>query len=301
MLVKSFNEMVEKLGERKDLEEKLKKTEQLSMIGQLASGIAHEIRNPLNFLSLSIGHIKERLAEEGMSESDDINNLLDNLKKELYRVNELINNFLFVGKPITLNKGWVSAEALMQDALYMVTDKIRDGIEITCDGPEGDMQIYCDREYMRMCLINLILNSAQAIEDKGTIVVTFAAGDGMSVHFCHRQRQGRGGRGHREDIRALLLDEEAGHRPRAHHNETVGRRARRHDLGGEHRGREDGDHDKGAGQCGLIRERSSSSRTTRTRGASSRRSSPKTVFTWRTWEQGKRRLSSSRTAPSRWC
>jgi signal transduction histidine kinase len=178
VLVNSFNEMVEKLAERKDLEEKLKKTEQLSMIGQLASGIAHEIRNPLNFLSLSIGHIKERLAEEGISESDDINNLLDNLKKELYRVNELIHNFLFVGKPIILNKGWVTAEALMQDALYMVAGKVREGIEITCVRPEGDMQIYCDREYMRMCLINLILNSAQAIEDKGNIVVTFATGEG---------------------------------------------------------------------------------------------------------------------------
>ncbi len=180
VLVNSFNEMVEKLAERKDLEEKLKKTEQLSMIGQLASGIAHEIRNPLNFLSLSIGHIKERLAEEGIAESDDINNLLDDLKKELYRVNELINNFLFVGKPITLNKGWVSAEALMQDALYMVADKVREGIEITCVRPDGDMQIYCDREYMRMCLINLILNSAQAIEDKGSIVVTFATGEGAT-------------------------------------------------------------------------------------------------------------------------
>jgi len=180
VLVKSFNDMVEKLAERKDLEEKLKKTEQLSMIGQLASGIAHEIRNPLNFLSLSIGHIKERLAEEGIAESDDVNKLLDNLKKELYRVNELIQNFLFVGKPITLHKEWVSSEALMQDVLYLAADKIRDGIEITCERPEGDIRIYCDREYMRMCLTNLILNSAQAIEDKGHIAVTFASCDGMT-------------------------------------------------------------------------------------------------------------------------
>jgi signal transduction histidine kinase len=80
-MVKSFNEMVDRLSERKELEEKLKKTEQLSVIGQLASGIAHEVRNPLNFLSLSIGHIKERILEEKISGSDDITMLLDDLKK----------------------------------------------------------------------------------------------------------------------------------------------------------------------------------------------------------------------------
>ncbi len=180
VLVRSFNDMVEKLAERKDLEEKLKKTEQLSMIGQLASGIAHEIRNPLNFLSLSVGHIRERLAEEGIPESDDINDLLDNLKKELYRVNELVHNFLFIGKPIVLHRTWVNAEALMQDVLYLVGDKIREGIEISCEQLGGNVRIYCDKEYMRMCLTNLILNSAQAIEDKGHITVTFASADGMT-------------------------------------------------------------------------------------------------------------------------
>ena len=88
--------------------------------------------------------------------------------------------FSFRGKADHPEQGMGKREALMQEALYMVADKVRDGIEITCVGPEEDIRIYCDREYMRMCLINLILNSAQAIEDKGTIVVTFAAGDGMT-------------------------------------------------------------------------------------------------------------------------
>lgn len=181
VLVRSFNEMVEKLEERQELEEKLKKTEQLSMIGHLASGIAHEVRNPLNFLSLSIGHIKERLEEENFGRpGDDIHELLDSLKKEIYRVNELINNFLVLGKPITLKREWIGAGALMEDALYMVKDKIRDGISLTTMGADDGMRIYCDREYMRICLINLILNSAQAIEDKGTITVRFATSDGMA-------------------------------------------------------------------------------------------------------------------------
>jgi len=180
VLVSSFNEMVEKLSQRKELEEKLKETEQLSMIGQLASGIAHEVRNPLNFLSLSIGHIRERLAEERLTKGDDINDLLDSLKKEIYRVNELINNFLSLGKPINLNKGWVSADALMHDVLYVIKDKIPEGVAVMIEGPDIHMPIYCDREYIRMSLINLILNSVQAIEDRGEITVRFAVENGTS-------------------------------------------------------------------------------------------------------------------------
>jgi signal transduction histidine kinase len=180
VLVSSFNEMVEKLRERKDLEEKLKKTEQLSMIGQLASGIAHEVRNPLNFLSLSIGHIKERLAEERIGQGDeDINGLLDGLTKEIYRVNGLINNFLSLGKPITLNKNWVTAEALMTDALSAIKDKIPEGVEVSAEGSDMKQAFYCDRECMRMCLINLILNAVQAMEDRGKASVCFAHEDAM--------------------------------------------------------------------------------------------------------------------------
>jgi signal transduction histidine kinase len=68
----------------------------------------------------------------------------------------------------------------MRDVLYTVEDKVRDGIEIASVFNGDGMRIHCDREYMRMCLINLILNSAQAIEDKGHIVVRFAAAAGAA-------------------------------------------------------------------------------------------------------------------------
>ena len=180
VLVRSFNEMVDKLSERKELEEKLKKTEQLSAIGQLASGIAHEVRNPLNFLSLSIGHIKERIAEEKIKGGEDLTDLLDDLKREIYRVNELINNFLFVGKPITLHREWTDAETLVRDALYMLKDKVRDGITVSMAEGNGSGRIFCDREYMRICLINLILNSVQAIEDRGTVEIGYGKSDHSS-------------------------------------------------------------------------------------------------------------------------
>lgn len=171
VLIKSFNEMVDKLAERKELEEKLKKTEQLSMIGQLSSGIAHEIRNPLNFMSLSVGHIKERIAEENIENKEDLIRLLDSVTKEIYRVNELIHNFLFLGKPIALNREWVLPETLINEALYILKDKVRKGIDINAVCESDGQSIYCDRDYMRLCLINLVLNAIQAIEDKGNIII----------------------------------------------------------------------------------------------------------------------------------
>jgi signal transduction histidine kinase len=178
VLVTSFNEMVEKLQEQKELEEKLKKTEQLSMIGQLASGIAHEVRNPLNFLSLSIGHIKERLAEERFANGGDVNELLDGLTKEIYRVNDMINNFLSLGKTIVLHKDWVTPKALMREVLSSVRTKVPEGITVTGEGADMEAPIYCDGECMRMCLINLVINSVQAIEDKGSVTVGFSEENG---------------------------------------------------------------------------------------------------------------------------
>ncbi|MCX8022313.1 MAG: ATP-binding protein [Syntrophorhabdaceae bacterium] len=182
VLIKSFNEMVDKLAERKELEEKLKKTEQLSIIGQLSSGIAHEIRNPLNFLSLSIGHMKEILSSKEKNENrEEILRLLDTITKEIYRVNGLIQNFLFLGKPLVLNKEPVMVDALVNEAISILRDKIEDRIEVKFVSDGNGQPLYCDREYMRLSLINLILNSIQAIEEKGKI--TIEAGKDGSFSF----------------------------------------------------------------------------------------------------------------------
>ncbi|MHB8111675.1 MAG: sensor histidine kinase [Syntrophorhabdaceae bacterium] len=179
-LVESFNEMVDKLDERKELEEKLKKSEQLSLIGQLSSGIAHEIRNPLNFLTLSIGHIKERISEEPVSDKEELVTLLDSLVKEVYRINELIHNFLFLGKSITLHKENVVPSDLIGEALIMIKDKVRSGIEIKVHHAGDEAAMWCDREYMRLAVINLIVNAIQSIKDSGQIDIDCGNEDGMS-------------------------------------------------------------------------------------------------------------------------
>ena len=182
VLIRSYNDMVEKLAERMELEEKLKKSEQLSIIGQLSSGIAHEIRNPLNFLSLSIGHIKESILAEKNHDTDGLSKLLDDLIKEIHKVNDLIHNFLFLGKPITLRKDWVMPGTMIDEVLYIVKDKIRRGIDVKVQCDNG-LPMYCDSEYIRLCIINLLMNAVQAIEGKGEITIGCGRENGFSLIF----------------------------------------------------------------------------------------------------------------------
>ncbi|MCX7858270.1 MAG: ATP-binding protein [Deltaproteobacteria bacterium] len=169
-LIRSYNEMIEKMIERKRLEEKLKESEQLSLIGQLSSGIAHEIRNPLNFISLSVSHVKESIqSKENLEEKEEIVNLLDNVMREIQRVNELIHNFLFLGKKIRLTMEKTEIKKIIDEALYLLKDKLVDGIEITVKGE--DEVFFCDREYIRLSILNLLLNAIQAVDGNGKIMI----------------------------------------------------------------------------------------------------------------------------------
>lgn len=169
-LILSFNEMIEKMIERKRLEEKLKESEQLSIIGQLSSGIAHEIRNPLNFISLSVSHVKETISSKtNFDEKEEVVSLLDSVMREIQRVNGLINNFLLLGKRIKLTLERTEVKRIIDEALYLLKDKLKEGIEIKIEGENETL--VCDREYMRLCLLNLILNAIEAIDGKGKILI----------------------------------------------------------------------------------------------------------------------------------
>jgi nitrogen fixation/metabolism regulation signal transduction histidine kinase len=86
-LTQSFNFMVQKLREERALEEKLREAEHLSGVAQLAKSIAHEIRNPLNFISLSIDHLKTKDPPREGTEKENFDSLITSIKHEIQRLN----------------------------------------------------------------------------------------------------------------------------------------------------------------------------------------------------------------------
>ncbi|MDO9289082.1 MAG: ATP-binding protein [Thermodesulfovibrionales bacterium] len=179
-LTQSFNFMVQKLREQRNLEEKLREAEHLSGIGQLSRSMAHEIRNPLNFISLSVDHIKEKYVPDGNKESaEKFRALISSIKQEIQRLNRLVENFLDYGKPMRLNLQKVDIDKLLEDIIGIIWAKAEaEKINIVKDyGPLPVLNI--DPELIKTCIFNVILNAFQAMPDGGTLTIKTGARDGI--------------------------------------------------------------------------------------------------------------------------
>src|ERR1051325_2049836 len=167
-LVTVFNEMIAQLGRTRELEVKLHLAEQSAVVGRLASAIAHEIRNPLNYINLTLDHVRTALAPEDPQKRATFNRLADQLKAEVARINTRISEFLDYTRPAKLELRPVDLREAAEDALRMVEvqaaeSNIKLSIETIGDVP----RVMADAESLRSVLTNLIINGLQAIDGEG--------------------------------------------------------------------------------------------------------------------------------------
>ena len=93
-LAARFNEMIAGVGRTRELEGRLYQAERSAVVGRLASAIAHEIRNPLNYINLTLDHLRTAFAPAEASKRETFERLAVQLKKEVARINSRITEFL---------------------------------------------------------------------------------------------------------------------------------------------------------------------------------------------------------------
>jgi signal transduction histidine kinase len=170
-LATSFNAMVGRLREERDLRERLRKAEHLAGIGQFSQSIAHEIRNPLNFISLSIDHLREAHAPADAAAAAEFVALCENMKKEIQRVSRFAQSFLEFGRPLELNRRRVAIGPLIEGVLALVAAKAQhEDVAIALE-LEALPELDLDPDFFRTCLYNLVLNAFQAMPGGGTLSI----------------------------------------------------------------------------------------------------------------------------------
>ncbi|MEW6600253.1 MAG: ATP-binding protein [Nitrospirota bacterium] len=176
-LARSSNYMVKKLQEERELTEKLRKAEHLAGIGQFAQNIAHEIKNPLNFINLSIDHIREVSRPSDPYKAEKFDSLIHNMKGEIQRVSRFAESFLEYGKPFELNRRETDMEKLIDDVLELVSAKARQENVRIQKQYETMPRLYVDPEFIKTCIYNIIINALEAMSSGGVLSITTRSAD----------------------------------------------------------------------------------------------------------------------------
>ena len=167
-LASAFNEMTAKLARARELEMQLHQAEKGAVVGRLAAAIAHEIRNPLNYINLTLDHLRSSFAPADATKKATFIQLTDQLKTEVARINRHITDFLKYSRPSKLELQDVDIRAEAEGALRLVEVRAEEcGIEtrIVQDGTLPPVQ--ADRESLRSVFTNLVINAVEAMNGAG--------------------------------------------------------------------------------------------------------------------------------------
>ncbi len=143
------------------LEGQARDAERMAYIGTLASGLAHELRNPLNSLNLNMQMLEEEAREPGAGGSQG--RLLAITRSELSRLEHLVTDFLTYARPRPLELEEVPATALLVRVTEVLAGEIRQrGAEVRIEDLSGGARVRVDRGQMNQLLINLLQNALAA-------------------------------------------------------------------------------------------------------------------------------------------
>ncbi|OGP66918.1 MAG: hypothetical protein A2W27_08810 [Deltaproteobacteria bacterium RBG_16_44_11] len=160
------------ITEFKNLEKKLYESEKLAALGQLSAGIAHEVRNPLSSIKMSLQILEKRINPAG--------NDLKRFKiaeKEVEHLETLVNNVLVFAKPIDPKKTSADLAKVLDHAIAMAEKGIADK-KIVLQTEYGIVHsITIDAAMMGDAFLNIIRNAIEAVEEQGNILVSLNYSD----------------------------------------------------------------------------------------------------------------------------
>ncbi|WP_407653219.1 PAS domain S-box protein [Alicyclobacillus acidoterrestris] len=163
------------ITERKQAEDMIRKSEKLAVAGQLAAGLAHEIRNPLTAIQGFIQLLKKET---------DKPLYFDVMMSEIARLNDIVTELLALAKPQVVQRRDVHPKTLLEQVLtIMGSQALLHNIEIKQEYDSNLPCIYCDDNQMKQVFINILQNAVEAMPNGGTITAQISLHDPQSIQF----------------------------------------------------------------------------------------------------------------------
>ncbi|RFU63481.1 PAS domain S-box protein [Peribacillus glennii] len=153
------------ITETLELQEQIRKSDTLNVVGELAAGIAHEIRNPMTalkgFIQLLQGSVKE-----------DFSNYFNVITSEIKRIETIITEFLVLAKPQAMRYFRQNVIGIMHETLELLgAQALFQNIQFLTEFDEEEFLIYCEGNQLKQVFINIIKNALEVMPDGGRIYI----------------------------------------------------------------------------------------------------------------------------------
>ncbi|MFO2463695.1 ATP-binding protein [Pseudomonas sp. 15FMM2] len=176
-LSSTFNHMTERLGELHHLEAQLRRRDRLHALGEVAMGLAHEIRNPLGIIKTATQLLHRRA---DLPETDKRH--LEYVISEVSRINDLITDFLDFAKPGTPLRSVHLARPLVEEILGFCAPELSNhSIDAQIEDLAPGATLYADAKQIKQACLNLILNAIDAMPEGGRLTLGISRQDGNTV------------------------------------------------------------------------------------------------------------------------
>jgi signal transduction histidine kinase len=152
-------------------QEALRRRDRLAAMGELASTVAHEVRNPLNAIAMSAQRLRKEcldIAAAGPDEAADARELVDVIQAEAQRINGKVQQFLEFARPPALNRTVLPVRPWL-GAIVGAVRPLAESRHIELRSEVGDQNVVIDSEQMRQAIENLLRNALEATPEGGEV------------------------------------------------------------------------------------------------------------------------------------
>jgi signal transduction histidine kinase len=157
-----------------EMEEEIRRREELSALGEMAAGVAHEIRNPLNAISMGLQSLSMGVrGKSGHGQDNDISGeLLEMLRREVGRINRIVSEFLSVSRPANLQLTRLNPAKLVEHVFgILLQTAARQQVQVRVEILGSECLITGDWDKLTQALLNLGINALEACNGKGEITL----------------------------------------------------------------------------------------------------------------------------------
>ncbi|NRD78664.1 PAS domain S-box protein [Bacillus sp. BRMEA1] len=177
-IVEGLNVTVFKdITEKVEIEQQLRKSETLNVIGELAAGIAHEIRNPMTALKGFIQLLESSIKKEHTMYYQVITS-------ELERIDSIINEFLLLAKPKEIRFQEKDIQQIMKETIDLLNAQaLLHNVQFITAYDEPLPLIFCEPNQLKKVFVNLIKNAIEVMPNGGAITVTISKEENHQIHI----------------------------------------------------------------------------------------------------------------------